>query len=177
MRMTVQDWPIRLAGLIMLVALLALVGGCSSPPKEIPFEPIALCEASYYEEYDPKIMIVSEEGELEELPGISSPYGFDLEKALSEIDFSVDFLIVAFQGHQLTGGYEIEILDLQQRGKRVEIGARFISPASRATLNTPSPCHLIRVSRADLTIAGRLTFVLVDDLSGKEVAKEVDNGQ
>ena len=160
------------AGVLLLAGLAVTSAVCSSPPKEIPFETVAKCPTSDYEQREPKLVVVSEKRELESLPMLSPPYGLDLDEALSRIDLSIHFLLVAFQGHQASGGHEIEILDIQQSGKKIKVRIKLTSPDSGATLGTPSPCHLVRLKRADLADTGRFAFILVDVLSGKEVARE-----
>jgi len=161
------------AGVLLLAGLAVTLAGCSSPPKEIPFETVAKCPTSDYEQREPKLVVVSEETELESLPMLSPPYGLDLDEILSRIDFSVYFLLGAFQGHQASGGHEIEILDIQQSGKKIKVRTKLTVPDSGATLGTPSPCHLVRLKRTDLVGTGKFAFVLVDVSSGKEVAREV----
>jgi len=160
------------AGVLLLAGLAVTLAGCSSPPKQIPFETISKHSYSGYKQREAKLVIVSEQKEMDSLSGLRPPYGLDLDQALSEIDFSVHFLLTAFQGYQASGGYEIDIVEIQQLGKKIKISAEFINPDSGATLGTTSPYHLVRVRKADLAETGKFAFILVDVSSGKEVARE-----
>jgi hypothetical protein len=169
-----------LAGLLLLAGLVATpvtttLGGCSPTQKEVPFETVSKHSSSDYEPREPKLVVVSKESELQSLLVLRPPHGLDLNQALSKIDFSLHFLLVAFQGYQPTGGYQIEVQNIQQLGKEIQVRAKFVrpKPAEIVRHGTTRPYHLVRVGKTDLEGKGRFTFVLVDDSSGKEVAKTV----
>ncbi len=164
-----SNWFKELLGVQMLVVFGLMLTGCSPSAKEIPFETISEYPISYYEQSEPALVAVSDRAGLESLPRLMS-HGFDVDKALSETDFSTCFLLVAFQGLQGSGGHSIEVLDIQRSGERIEVRAKFTSPESGATLLVTSPYHVVRVKRTDLG-SGKLTFVLIDDSLGEEVAK------
>ena len=168
------------AGVLLLAGLVAvsvttILGGCSPTQKEVPFETVSKHSSSDYEPREPELVVVSKETELPSLFVLRPPHGLDLNQALSKIDFSIHFLLVAFQGYQPTGGYQIEIQSIQQLGKEIQVHARFVRPKPTEVVRhgTTRPYHLVLVRKTDLEGKGRFTFVLVDDLSGKEVAKKV----
>jgi hypothetical protein len=152
----------------MLVVFGLVLARCSSLAKEIPFEAVCEYPISDYES-EPMLVVVSDQAGLKSLPGLMSQ-GLDVDKALNETDFSTHFLLVAFQGLQMSGGHSIEVLGIQRWGERIEVRAKFTSPEAGATLGVTSPYHLVRVKREKLR-AGRFTFVLIDASSGEEVAR------
>jgi hypothetical protein len=158
----------EMLALRILVVFGLVLAGCSSLAKEIPFE--AVCEYPLSDcESEPMLAVVSDQADLESLSGLMAQ-GLDVDKALNETDFPNEFLLVAFQGLQMSGGHSIEVLGIQQSGERIEVRAEFTSPQGGATLGVTSPYHLVRVKKEDLG-PGRFTFVLVDDSSGEEMAK------
>ena len=152
----------------ILVVFGLMLATCSSSAKDLPFETVSQYPVSDYEG-EPALEVVLDRAGLESLPRLMAR-GLDVDKALRETDFSTWFLLVAFQGIQMSGGHSIEVLDIGRSGERVEVRAKFISPESGATLGVTSPYHVVRVKKVDLG-ADRFTFVLIDDLSGEEVAK------
>ena len=155
----------------MLVTLGLMLASCSSSAKELPFETVSKYPVSDYEQREPGLEVILDQAGLESLPWMGSQ-GLDLANALRETDFSTWFLLVAFQGVQMSGGHSIEVLGIERTGKRVNVNTRFISPESGATLGVTSPYHVVRVRKEDLG-ADRFTFVLIDDLSREELAKAV----
>jgi hypothetical protein len=137
--------------------------------EELPFEIVSEYPISYYEQSEPTLVVVSDRAGLESLPRLVSD-DVDVDKALHETDFSACFLLVAFQGVEMSGGYSIEMVGIQRSGKRIEVRAKFISPEGGATLGVTSPYQVVRVKKEDLG-ADKFTFVLIDDTSGEKVAK------
>jgi hypothetical protein len=153
----------------ILVAVGLMLASCSSSAKELPFETVSGYPISDYEQSKPALVAVMDRAGLASLPRLMSD-GLDVGKALRETDFSTWFLLVAFQGVQMSGGHRIEVLGIERSGERIEVKARFIRPESGATLGVTSPYHVVCVKKEDLG-ADKFTFVLIDDLSGEEVAK------
>ena len=168
MRMT-SNWFRDLLALQMLVVFGLMLAGCSSSAEELSFEVVSGHAVSYYEQSEPALIVISDRAGLESLPWLGSR-GLDVDEALNETDFSTDFLLVAFQGLQGSGGHSIEVLGIQRSRGRIELRAKFTSPESGAILAVTSPYHAVRLKKADLG-SGRFTFVLIDDSSGEEVAK------
>jgi hypothetical protein len=164
-----SKWFTDLLALQMLVVFGLVLTGCSSSAEELPFEVVSGHAISYYEQGEPALIGVSDREGLESLPRLMSR-GFDVDKALNETDFSTDFLLVAFQGVQGSGGHSIEVLSIRRSRGRIEVKAKFTSPESGAHLGMTSPYHAVRLKKADLG-SGRFTSVLIDDSSGEEVAK------
>jgi hypothetical protein len=168
MRMT-SKWFRDLLALQMLVVFGLIFTGCSSSAEELPFEVVSAHPISSYEQSEPALVVVSDREGLQSLPRLMSQ-DLDVDKALNETDFSTDFLLVAHQGLQMSGGHSIEVLGIRRSGERIELRARFTSPESGATLAVTSPYHAVRLKKAALG-SGRFTFVLTDDSSGEEVAE------
>jgi hypothetical protein len=165
-----SNWVKGLLGLAALVTCGLALSGCFPSAKEIPFETVSECPDSYYESHEPALVVVLGRTELGSLPRLMSPYGFDLERALDKTDFSVYYLLVAFHGQEMSGGYRIETLNIQQSSGQIEVKARFTSPESGAILSVTSPCDVVRMKRTDIG-SGKFTFILIDDSSGKKVAR------
>lgn len=155
----------------ILVAFALMLASCSSSATDLPFETVSMYPISDYEQSEPVLVVVLDRAGLESLPRLMSD-GLDVDNALRETDFSTWFLIVAFQGVQMSGGHSIEVLGIERTGERIEVKTRFISPESGATLGVTSPYHVVRVRKEDLG-ENRFTFVLIDDLSGEELAEVV----
>ena len=142
---------------------------CLPSTSEIPFEAVSECPDSDYDLGEPALVVVSTRTEIESLPALLPPYGFDLERALDETDFSLYSVLVAFHGQETSGGYGIQIRSIGLSRDRVEVKAKFTSPVAGATLGVSSPCHVVRVPRSSLG-SGKYEFVLVDESSEKTVA-------
>lgn len=151
-----------------------LASGCTTPPQAVPFESVMKGVWSDWKNIA-NVTIPADKADVEVLSALVPSRQLDeLEVPLTQIDLSTYALIAVFQGYQGFGGFEVEVQHIQRLGKQVKIYARFISPAPNdfVTLATTSPYHVVRVKRADLPPAGEVTFVLIDETSGKEVARE-----
>jgi len=168
MTMTSKTFRVPLILKTLVVFGLMLIS-CSSSDHDLPFETVSEYPISDYEQSEPTLMVVLDRAGLESLPRLFSD-GLAVDQTLSETDFSAWFLLVAFQGVQMSGGHRIEVLGIERSGERIEVKANFIRPESGATLGVTSPYHAVRVKKQDLG-AERFTFVLIDNLSGEEVAK------
>ena len=153
----------------ILVVFGLMLASCSSLAKDLPFETVSEYPISDYEQSEPALVVALDRAGLASLPRLMSD-GLNVEEALRETDFSTWFLLVAFQGVQMSGGHSIEVLGIERLGERIEVKAEFIGPESGATLGVTSPYHVVRVKKEDLG-TGKFTFVLIDDLSGEEVAE------
>jgi hypothetical protein len=153
----------------ILVVFGLMLASCSSSARDLPFETISEYPISDYEQSEPTLVVVLDRACLESLPRLLSD-GLDVDQVLRDTDFSTWFLLVAFQGVQMSGGHRIEVLGIERSGQRIEVKAKFIGPESGATLGVTSPYHIVRVKKQDLGTR-RFTFVLIDDLSGEEVAE------
>lgn len=145
------------------------LGACSPSTKAIPFELLLQSDESGYDQWQPQLIVVCQESEMDSLLSYYSGLAWQIEH-LKGVDFSTSCLIAAFQGPEPSGGYSIEILDIKQAGRRVEVRARFESPELGATLGTTEPNCVVQVKKADLA-SGRLTFIMVNATSGEEEAR------
>lgn len=150
------------------------LAGCS-PSRDIPFESLSTYDTSKWTEKLPGLVIIAEEKDVKVLATFI--YSRPLEElvASDKADLSTWCLIAVFQGLQGTGGYQIEVQNIQQSGKTIQIYAKFIRPTltEPVSLGQTQPYHLVRIRKTDLSGQGQFTFVLIDDSLEKEVAKKI----
>jgi hypothetical protein len=73
---------------------------------------------------------------------------------LPEVNFSKEMVVVATMGTKRTGGYSVEIVRAEPRGKKLRIGVQQTSPPPGAmTIQAlTAPFHFVAVPRRDLEL-------------------------
>ena len=147
---------------IMLGLLAFSAGGaaCSTPlPADgtLPFETIeqkkdaAEIGQQHNTSVQPGILVFSD---LTALSDVETWFSSAARNQLQIINYRSYFTIVVFQGWQLTGGYGVEILRIEERGEVIRVIASFERPGGEqeGTGFVTSPYHLVQVRRPQRAI-------------------------
>lgn len=156
-----------------------LFSSCITAPQIVPFESILKSHVNIYQENSiriqhPDIRVVASSAELEPLNKLIFQWEYrENTVPLYQTNFSTHILIIVFQGDKNSGGFEIKVQRIQRSGAQVDVYATFFSPkpSDLAAIGGTSPYHIVRVQRADMPSTGEMTFVLLDEASGKGIAR------
>jgi hypothetical protein len=79
-------------------------------------------------------------------------------------------LVAVFEGQQNTGGYSVQITEIERNGDQLVVHATFVvpGPGAMVTQVLTSPAHVVSIAAADA--AGMREAILVDS-TGIEVAR------
>lgn len=140
-----------LAGLVVLVLLTA----CGTQEVDLSFETIERADSpgtgEYYEDKDPKLVIVNSVAELDMLGNTISP---DAQSALRNLDFEQYCAIAVFQGwrpHIPTPQSGVEVQRIVKQGKTITVYALFFEPVEGYELLAMviSPYHIVQIRREE----------------------------
>ena len=132
------------------IALLALAGLTSCGPREteLPFETIERSDYGDYSIREPRVVLVTNQDEIDQLEGLISQEALD---QLAELDFQQYFAIAVFRGRQATSGYDTVIERVARQGDKIVVYTQFWEPRPDQVILTmvTSPYHLIKMRRDD----------------------------
>ena len=135
---------------LWLTIVVILVGmiACGPRETELPFETIERSDYGDYSIREPRVVLVTNRQEIDQLKGLISQASLD---QLAELDFQQYFAIAVFRGTQATSGYDTIIGRIARRGDKIVVYVQFWEPSPYYGVRNEatSPYHLIRVRRND----------------------------
>ena len=135
---------------LWLTIVVILMGMTACEPREtvLSFETIERSDYSDYSVQEPRVILVTNQGDATQLTGLISQETLDL---LAELDFQQYFAIAVFRGTQATSGYDVIVDRVARRGDKIVIRAQFWEPSPHWEIlnEVTSPYHLVRVRRDD----------------------------
>jgi hypothetical protein len=169
-----------LLGLVVLAALAVAVAitlsGCQGKKEvELPFETIERADSpgggEYYEDKDPRLVIIAKAAELDTLGNTVSS---DAQTQLRNLDFDRCFAIAVFQGWRPTlptPRSGIEVQRLSKEGSTITIYAHVYEPVEGYEQKTivTSPYHLVKTRKGE-DMQGEFEFVL--NVDGTNVVRQ-----
>ena len=123
--------------ILILIIGIIFVSSCAKE-KNIEFETIS--KGSYSGHKEPANYVINDDKELENL-GIITP----------KVDFSEFSVIAVYMGEFNTGGYEIKITEIAEKGNEitVKISKTFPRPGSLVTQAFSQPYHIIKIKKTN----------------------------
>jgi hypothetical protein len=121
---------------------------CGAGETELPFETIERSDYGDYSIREPRVVLVTNRQEIDQLKGLISQAALD---QLAELDFQQYFAIAVFRGTQATSGYDVIVERVARRGDKIVIRAQFWEPSPHWEIlnEVTSPYHLIKMRRDD----------------------------
>ena len=172
-----------IGSLLSLLVMAMLFSACVQRQVELSFETIEkeviprgvlqgteVVTAEWYEEKEPKLIIVTA---LDEVPSLNPNLSPDARPKLSDTDFDSYFVIAVFQGWKAVLDYEVRIERITYLDETVKVFARFVEPAEGQMLHlaASSPYHVARVEKPQKLAGKEVRFILV--ANDREVVSEV----
>lgn len=71
---------------------------------------------------------------------------------MPKIDFARDMVIAVSPGRMLTGGYDAEIVLVQDKGKKLDVTILLTRPSGAATETLTQPHHIIKLKKSTVPI-------------------------
>ena len=148
---------------IALVVLVLLIS-CWPQEVDLPFETIERADLSgtgeYYEDKDPRLIIIANVAELDTLGNTVSS---DAQLQLQDLDFDRYFAVGVFQGWRpsLPSPSGVEVQSISQQGRTITIYARFYEPVEGTVQKDVeiSPYQLIKIWK-EVDMQGEIEFIL-----------------
>jgi len=133
--------------LAIVVTLIGIIA-CGPRETELPFETIERSDYGDYSIHEPRVVLVTNRQEIDQLKGLLSQAALD---QLAELDFQLYFAIAVFRGTQATSGYDVIVDHVTRRGDKIVIRAQFWEPSPHWEIlnEVTSPYHLIKIRRDD----------------------------
>lgn len=144
----------------------------SEPGSSLPFITLAQDASPGDGRQEAAYLLAANPNHLESWRG-KMPQVVDIS-GLSSTDFERFFLIGVYQGVQPTGGYGIQIHQVDQIDNVVNVRVQKTEPGPDAMLIQvlTVPYHIIRVEKDHLQVRGEITFVFLEP-EGLELSRDV----
>lgn len=116
---------------ILFLLLFLIFSACSNKMQEITFETKSVFKEAYQGNEKPQNFVITNEDELEKAIKLM---GFQERKILTEIDFKTQDLILIYAGMRPTASYKLEINEIKQNKKTLNITFTEIKPGANCYL-------------------------------------------
>lgn len=135
-----------------------LLTGCVFQEDKLQFESLAKGESSYPGE-DPLLFVVTS---YDDTAGFTPYIDSGIQNVLEQIDYQQYVVICVFLGWK-GKGCAIEIKELIRKEEAIVLLTVFQEPELGETLpGYASPFHLIKVSKSEIKLVGKVSFLLED---------------
>jgi hypothetical protein len=78
--------------------------------------------------------------------------GIDPIPDMPKIDFAEDMVIAVSPGRMLTGGYDAEIVMVQDKGNKLDVTILLTKPSGAVTEALTQPYHIIKLKKSNVPI-------------------------
>jgi hypothetical protein len=78
--------------------------------------------------------------------------GMDHIPDMPKVDFAEDMVIAVSPGLMLTGGYDVEIVTVQDKGDKLSVTILLTRPSGSATEALTQPYHIIKLEKSTVPI-------------------------
>ncbi len=143
---------------LTIVVILMGMTACGVGETELPFETIERSDYGDYSIHEPRVVLITNRQEIDQLKGLISQAALD---QLAELDFQQYFAIAVFRSTQATSGYDVIVERVTRQGDKIVIRAQFWAPSPHLEIfnEVTSPYHLIKVRR-DNSVSQETELVL-----------------
>ncbi len=158
--------PLRCAATVLLLVI-ALSTGCTSPWARLPFVEVASGSLLAYDSYHggPRLFVIVDEEQWAGFWATYQPQDLFVEPSFA---FDTELALVIFLGEKSSGGYAIRVHRLEQMAEKVQVVIESTLRAEMAPAIITQPYLILSIEKDALLQKGVLEFTLTDQ-AGEEL--------